>query len=201
MGGATIDLYLEPGAPEGRATDDVDCVVELGSKAKYHDLEAELRKLGFEHPMGERAPLCRWKYSNIQVDVMPTEGAVLGFTNRWYREALEHAERFTLPDGESIEAFSAPYLLASKLEAFRDRGRSDYLASRDMNDVIALLDGCADIEAKVAAAPAGVRAYLAQEFRKLRDSEQFLEAVTGNLMRPQTVQRCLALVRRLAALS
>lgn len=47
VGGATIELYVPPAATEG----DVDCVVELASRTKYHELEADLRRLGFKHPM------------------------------------------------------------------------------------------------------------------------------------------------------
>lgn len=201
VGGATIDLYLAPGAPESRATDDVDCVVELGTKRDYYQLEEELRKLEFEHPLAEKAPICRWNYRGIQVDVMPTEGSILGFKNRWYREGMAHAESFTLPDGQEISAFSVPYLIASKLEAFRDRGRKDYIASPDLEDVVALLDGCPDAEQRIASAPVSVKDYLVEQLGKLLDTEQFLTGLDGNLgVGPsgfQRVERCLALLRRI----
>lgn len=134
VGGATIELYVLPAAAEGRATDDVDCVVELASRVKYHDLEQELRSLGFKHPILPGAPICRWEYSGISVDVMPTEGKVLGFNNRWYAEGIANTRKAELPDGQQIEIFSVPYLLASKIEAFGDRGRGDFLGSRDIED-------------------------------------------------------------------
>lgn len=146
VGGATIDLFItDPGAPGTRETDDVDCVVELAGLVQYHALEEQLRALGFQHPMGEQAPICRWKFCGIKVDVMPTEGAVLGFNNRWYPDGMAEAEEIDLPDGERVSTFSVPYLLASKLDAFRDRGKGDYMASKDMEDIVALarrLSGC-----------------------------------------------------------
>lgn len=46
VGGATIGLYLsDPGTSELRPTDDVDCVVEAASRAKYGELEERLRRL------------------------------------------------------------------------------------------------------------------------------------------------------------
>jgi hypothetical protein len=30
------------------------------------------------------APICRWIYQDIKVDVMPTDENVLGFNNQWY---------------------------------------------------------------------------------------------------------------------
>lgn len=38
VGGATIDLYLDAAAPEARATDDVDCVVEIGARSKFYSM-------------------------------------------------------------------------------------------------------------------------------------------------------------------
>ena len=59
VGGATVDLFIsDPAAPATRATDDVDCVVEIVSRSAYYALEEELRGLGFEHPLAERAPIC-----------------------------------------------------------------------------------------------------------------------------------------------
>ena len=54
---------------------------------------------------------------------MPTEASILGFENRWQKEAFPHAAEVTLPSGRSIRAVPPPYLLATKWEAFRSRGK------------------------------------------------------------------------------
>jgi len=60
VGGATVALLItDPGAPAVRVTDDVDCVVEVATLTKYHDLTVQLRKQGFEpDPSG---PICRFR--------------------------------------------------------------------------------------------------------------------------------------------
>lgn len=203
VGGATIDLFItDPGAPATRPTDDVDCVVELAARTGFHRLEEELRSLGFKHDTRKDAPMCRWVFCGIRVDVMPTNGGVLGFKNRWYPDGMAKAETMTLPDGEEVASFSAPYLLASKLEAFHDRGKGDFLASADLEDIVVLLDGCLQVESKVAAAPADVRAYLAEEFATLLGDERFLQGLEGHLPYgaegPARAERCLGIMRRLA---
>lgn len=45
---------------------------------------------------------------------------------------------------------SPPCLLATKLEAFKSRGREDLLGSRDFGDVIALIDGRAAVPSDAA---------------------------------------------------
>lgn len=154
VGGATIDLYVSyPADAAARPTDDVDCVVELASRGEYYALEEELRGLGFKNFPG-KGPVCRWEYRGIMVDVMPTEGKVLGFTNRWYPAGVSCAETAILPDGRKVAIFTAPHLLASKLEAFSDRGRGDFHGSPDIEDIVAVLDGCHDLKERIQGAPA-----------------------------------------------
>jgi len=64
---------------------------------------------------------------------------VLGFTNRWYAPALEHATTFTPPSGTPIQMITTPFFLGTKMEAFRGRGNMDYQASHDLEDFVAII--------------------------------------------------------------
>jgi hypothetical protein len=66
-----------------------------------------------------------------------------------------------LPSGATIRAVSPPYLVATKLEAFSGRGAGEHLVSRDLEDVVALADGRAEIVEEVRLAPGAVRDFLA----------------------------------------
>ncbi|WP_206043921.1 hypothetical protein [Geitlerinema sp. P-1104] len=89
-GGATIVLYLEEILwDEVRATLDVDCVVEITTRADYYRLAEQLRSVGLEEDQGKNAPLCRWRYNDLIIDVMPCDESALGFTNRWKRSPIE----------------------------------------------------------------------------------------------------------------
>jgi BMFP domain-containing protein YqiC len=182
VGGATIELYLDgPPALPVRATDDVDCVVAIATRTDYHKLEERLRALKFKHPLATKALICRWEYQEILVDVMPIEGGVLGFTNRWYPEGFAHSRTARLPNGQEIKIFSLPYLIASKIEAFKDRGHDDFIASSDMEDIVTILDGAEDFSAQIAGAPRSVRTYLQKEFQELLKDEAFQDGLVGNL--------------------
>jgi hypothetical protein len=67
---------------------------------------------------------------------MPAHGGILGFDDRWQAEALPHAIERELPSGARIRAVSPPYLLATKLGAFKGRGRGDFLGRRDFADIV-----------------------------------------------------------------
>lgn len=182
VGGATIELYLAgQQALNVRATDDVDCVVEVATRVAYHKLEERLRGIGFRHSSDPKAPICRWEFKGILVDVMPIEGDVLGFTNRWYTEGFEHRAMVKLPGGRRIQVFSLPYLVASKLEAFKARGKDDFMASSDMEDIVTVIDGAVDFQEQVSKAPKSVKSYLQDQFRRLLADERFLDGLEGHL--------------------
>jgi hypothetical protein len=169
-GGATIALYLDSvAAADVRPTRDVDCVVEVNSRMEYYDLSSQLRGLGLRE--SQEGPLCRWIYDDLIVDVMPTEPAILGFSNSWYKAGIEQALPYMLPSGMQILIFPAVYLLASKIEAFRGRGSNDFYGSHDLEDIMLLLDGCIALEDEVSRAAADVKAYIKtwveSEFKKL----------------------------------
>ena len=85
--------------------------------ADYHHLEKELLAAGFRHDSSTDAPVCRWTVGAALVDVMPADERVLGFGNRWYRDAIRTAEPFPLPSSGTIRLITAPLFLATKLEA------------------------------------------------------------------------------------
>jgi hypothetical protein len=92
VGGCAAGLLMdEPGATRIRATLDVDLVAQVTALSQYHDLEAEFTRLGFKRDMTADAPICRWTYRGVRVDLMPSDAAVLGFANSWYPLALEAA--------------------------------------------------------------------------------------------------------------
>ncbi|MEG5054955.1 MULTISPECIES: hypothetical protein [unclassified Microcoleus] len=165
-GGATISLYLdEVAAPDIRPTDDVDCVVEITSRAEYYHFSNLLRTLGLQESTESGAPLCRWQYEGISIDVMPCDESVLGFSNRWYKPGIANSIHYQLPSGRQILIFSTPYLLASKIEAFTGRGAGNFYFSSDIEDIVALLDGCFSLFEEVQQADEEVKAFLSEWFR------------------------------------
>jgi predicted nucleotidyltransferase len=62
---------------------------------------------------------------------MPTDEKILEFGNRWYKTAIKHAIIHQIIEDLPIKSITAPYFLATKLEAFRDRGENDFVGSRE----------------------------------------------------------------------
>lgn len=164
-----------------RPTDDVDMVAQAATAREYYEIEALLEARGFVHDISADAPICRWRYQGIAVDLMPSEECVLGFANRWYPLAMESAQWVTLEDDLAIRLIAAPVFVATKFEAFQGRGNNDFLMSHDLEDIITVVDGRISLQEEARQVPAELREYLASNFRDLLASSAFLDALAGHL--------------------
>lgn len=197
LGGAVTGLLLtDPAVPEARHTEDVDVLVAAASRSSYYRWEEALEARGFVRSRHEGDPICRWIASGVVVDVMPIVEEVLGFGNRWYAPAMEAAENLLLPDASEIRVVTAPYFLATKVEAFQSRGRGDFLLSRDMQDIVSVVDGRPEIVLEVGSSEGALRLFLAAEFRDFLAQEAFLESLSGHLLPDAASQRRAALVEQ-----
>ena len=109
----------------------------------------KLKAIGFREDTSKDAPLCRWIKEPTILDVMPLDKKTLGFTNSWYKSAMNNAEIHVLLPGHDIRVISPVYYCATKIEAFADRGREDFLASHDLEDIVAVIDGRPEIVGEI----------------------------------------------------
>ena len=122
VGGCATGLLLTATRSELiRPTRDVDLLVEAATQHDYQLVEQSLRGRGFINDQAPEAPICRWRYEDVIVDLMPTDPNILGFGNRWYPRAVDLAETVLLPDGQSLRLISAPMFLLTKFDAFQSR--------------------------------------------------------------------------------
>lgn len=178
VGGAVLPLLLPKAAGASlRITYDIDVVVDVARRSDFYALEDRLRAMGWRNVTDV---ICRWRTpSGILVDVMPPDSRILGFANRWYPAVLETARKHTLPAGQSIRLITPTLFVATKLDAFRSRGRSDVYASHDLEDAVAVIDGRLDFEAEFADAPPDVQTFVRTEMRQLVESSDFENALPG----------------------
>ena len=160
---------------------DVDVIIEASSLSQYIIFAKRLRELGFHEDNSDGAPLCRWVAQEITLDVMPVDEKILGFSNRWYQAAIATAIDITLLNKLRIRMVNAPLFVATKLEAFYGRGKSDYLGSSDLEDIVSVLDGRPELPEEIFSSDEEVRSYLKEEFAKLMQITEFCDALPGHL--------------------
>lgn len=199
VGGCTTGLLItEDASADVRPTKDVDTISEVTSYAAYMDLSDRLKDLGFVEDTSAGAPLCRWLHGEIKVDVMPLDEKVLGFSNRWYPQAIQFAEHRKIEEGLTIRVVTAPYFYATKLEAFKGRGKGDYIASHDLEDLITVVDGRLQLLEELRNAHDDVRSYCASETAVLLETREFIDAIPGFLLPDSASQsRVSVVIKRL----
>lgn len=205
VGGCAASLLIDtPTAPPPRVTYDVDLIAVVAALHNYHALEEQFCQRGFKRDVSPDAPICRWRIGGIEVDLMPTDEALLGFSNRWYAEAAAAASRLALPSGTAINLISAPAFLATKFEAFRTRGRADLLQSHDFEDIINVVEGRLSIVEEVGAGGTALRTYLAQQFASIIAAPDYTNVLPGLVafddLHSQRVERVRHRIATLAAM-
>ena len=138
--------------------------------------------------------MCRWVIDGIKVDTMPMQDQVLGFSNAFYSIAVGTAVTKEIAEGLEIRLISAPCFLATKIEAFLDRGKGDFMESHDLEDVIAVVDGRPEIIDEIGNSSLELRSFLAKIFQDFLQEEDFMDAVPALLPPDEASQKRVSIV-------
>ena len=95
--------------------------------------------------------------------------------------------------------------IATKLEAFHGRGAKDYLASHDLEDILSVIDGRAELVEEAQSEGVELRRYLSEQFSNLLAEQDFVQAMPGHLPADRASQarfpELMKRVKQLAALN
>lgn len=197
VGGCATDLLITNRAsPEVRATIDVDLIVDAISLVDYYDIESSLRNIGFKQGEDDDGVICRWTIENVILDLMPTDKAILGFSNPWYKSAYANAQLTQLPNGLTVRHVTAPYFIATKIEAFNGRGGGDFMMSHDMEDIVSVVDGRAELIGEISACDEGLKSFVSKQFKVWQKNEDFYDALSGHLPPDQASQARLPIIMK-----
>jgi hypothetical protein len=75
--------------------------------------------------------------------------------------------------------------VATKLEAFLGRGNDDLLGSRDLEDILLVVDGREELVGEIQNADDDVRNYIAEQFEALLNHAEFEHFLQGNIGGPE----------------
>ncbi len=99
-----------------------------------------------------------------------------------------------------IRLISAPYFVATKIEAWKDRASGDYL-HKDLEDIIAVIDGRVELLSEFTTSPEPVRSYIARWFTQFLADSDSVEAIEGHLVPQQSGRgRVDTVIQRIRAL-
>ena len=194
VGGCVTGLLItDPAAAPVRSTLDVDAIAEITSYPEYVAIEMRLGELGFCPSEAPRSPVCRWVNENLILDLRPTDSSVLGFSNEWYGGAFKNARNVSV-GGHKVRIITAPYFVATKLEALHGRGENDFRLSHDLEDIITVIDGRVELIGEISESSMELRRYLGSELRSLLANSEFRDALPGHLLPDEASQKRISLV-------
>ena len=179
VGGSIVPLLFTSSDTYFRATRDVDCVIDVKALVDYYKFTDRLKQVGFKEISEENAPICRWRKDDCIIDVMPTTG-IIGFTNPWYASAFRHPEIHTVTKDISVKVISAVYFIATKLEAFTNRGNNDFIGSHDMEDIISVIECRPEIIDEILYSEQEVKGFIVNKFKEFCENFRFLNDIIGH---------------------
>ena len=172
IGGAVISLYTDdPSADEIRPTSDIDMTINLANYAEWAKMQERLAELKF-YPDPQGQSICSYKYQDIAIDIMPAEDSSIGISNKWYKPGFKNLQKVQLEENVDIKILPAPYFLATKLEAFKDRGKNDFYGSHDFEDIIYLIDNRTRIVCEILEADEEVKQFIRTELTAIKNHNQ-----------------------------
>jgi len=202
VGGCATGLLLtNPASADVRPTEDVDAIIEVASLAGYHAMQALLAERGFKQTMADNTPPFRWFWNRMQLDLVPVDERVLGFANRWYRPGFATAVTTEIAPGLSLRHLNAPHFLATKFEAFNDRGGRDVYLSHDLEDIITVIDGRAELADEIARAEASIHKHVVEQANALLAHPEMANALPGIVAQPIRAGIVLQRLQHIASLN
>lgn len=185
VGGSTVSLYADRQTVVPRVTDDIDAIIEVLSYGDHSNFEAKLRALGFVDDITSKVR-CRYKLKHgdedLTVDIMPTTDVSMGFENIWYPEGFKNAIDYVIDADTSIKILAPQYFLATKLEAFKNRGSSDPRQSQDFEDIVFVFENRKTIWEEINVADPSLKSYLKEEFLKLVSNPGIFEWIDCHIL-------------------
>lgn len=184
VGGAMVSFYIDDvTADDVRPTKDLDITLEIHTLGELESLREALIKKGLRQSSEDKV-ICRFRLDDIKVDVMSTKEVGWAPANRWFAPGFERRYQLMLDEME-ISLMPLPYFLASKFDAFFNRGSKDPRTSHDFEDIVYILTYTSDLTQKIMEAEDSVRNYLKESFGKIESNKLYQEAIVGNLYADQ----------------
>jgi len=174
LGGCTTGLLITDRFSKEavRYTDDVDLVTHVVGYPAWLKFQKRLKLRGFKESMEDNIN-CRMRLNGLIVDFMPDDEKILGYSNRWYSKALQLADEYKLQDDITIKLITSVYFVATKLEAYKGRGNNDPIQSRDLEDILNVIDGRSELIDELMQASDEIKNYISDEFKQLLKHPDF----------------------------
>lgn len=199
VGGAIASFYAnDPIADTFRPTMDIDFVLEITSASELEQLRQDLNKKGFKNTAKNKIA-CRFSFEDVFVDVLATKDISWATGNQWFEKGFNFAIPLQI-DQIQIRILPVVYFLASKFDAFNDRGIKQVRFSKDFEDIVFILNYCSYFKNEFLNSQNDVVSYLKKQFKIILDSDSLQEVLLGHIyyeFQEKRFQKIINLLREL----
>jgi len=180
VGGTMVSLYADdPIAEDVRATKDIDLTFQIATASELEALRQALIDKGF-YEATDSDVICRFNYEGLLVDVMSTQPVGWAPGNRWFALGFAFANKIYL-ENVGVKILPLAYFLASKIDAFFDRGLKDVYGSHDLEDIVYLFNYRVRIVEDILNSDGEVKNYLGERLRYILADDRIMNALPGHL--------------------
>lgn len=200
VGGAMMSMYIDDAAAEDiRPTKDLDLTFQITTVGKLEELRQQLVQKGFIQSHEDNV-ICRFRFDDLLIDVMSTQAVGWAPSNRWFMPGFEKAYSLDL-DGTIIRLMPLPYFLASKMEAFFDRGVHDLYASHDYEDILYIFNYSTGVVQEVQQTGGEVGHYLKECVVGMMNDERIRSAMPAHLFYETADERLAIIMEKMKAIA
>lgn len=196
VGGAMVAMYIDdPAAEDIRPTKDLDLTFQITTPGKLEELREKLIAKGFIQTHEDNV-ICRFRFDDLMVDVMSTQAVGWAPSNRWFMPGFQKSFSLEVED-VSIRLMPLPYFLASKMEAFFDRGIQDLYASHDLEDILYIFNYTTNLVEQILAADDEVIAYLKGRAERMMSDTKIREVMPAHLFYETVDERLEIILKKM----
>lgn len=200
VGGATVGLYInDPAADDVRPTMDIDISLSLVSLTELENIRNNLINKGFKQSHEDNV-ICRFRYEDVIVDFMNTTPLGWAPGNRWFGSGFLNKELIKIED-QNIFVLPLPYFIASKIDAYYDRGANEPRMSSDFEDIIYIIDNNTNFVNEIMSAEKDVQYFIQNELKTFLEDKSKQEAVLGNLFYQTREERYKLFIDKIKAIT
>ena len=128
---------------------------------------------------------------------MPTDEAILGFSNKWYKAGIKNSQSIKIDKNLSIKIFKLPYFLASKIAAHLNRGENDFRTSKDIEDFISAIAENSNAKNDILSSDDNVRNFLLKTITDFLSNDDFIESISAHQSTQEDADNALKRLKKI----
>lgn len=132
---------------------------------------------------------------------MPNDSKILGFSNRWYLLGFDKSINIKIAENISIKILSIEYFLASKFEAYFNRGSEDIRFSKDFSDIVYILNNRENLYNEIKISELNVREFIVNSFKRVLLEDSLDEAIEISIPRGYKIDNIIDVIKKITRIN